>query len=110
MMNYLLLIDIETLKKAGVNTLVGMITVFIILILIIFIIDCFKFIPLLERKFKKTEEIVTEEIVEYETEEVDDLETVAVITAALMAYISDTKEEYSTDGLVVRNIRRRVYK
>ena len=105
-------IDTQALKNAGVNTLVGMVTVFVVLILISLIISCFKVIPYLEEKLKKKTEIVlpettVEECVEYETEDVDDLEVVAVITAALMAYLG---EETPNDGLVVRNIRRRKYK
>ena len=52
----------EILKKAGLNTILGMGTVFVVLIFISFIISLFKFIPALEQKFKKSAktEIVNE--------------------------------------------------
>lgn len=43
----------EILKKAGLNTILGMGTVFLVLIFISFIISLFRFIPELEKKFKK---------------------------------------------------------
>ena len=42
----------EILKKAGLNTILGMGTVFVVLIFISFIISLFRFIPELEKKFK----------------------------------------------------------
>ena len=98
----------EKLQKAAMNTLMGMVTVFVVLIIIIGCISCFSFIPKIEAKFrKKSEEIdipIPEPVVPVEPEEenlTDDLELVAVITAAIAA-----AEETSTDGLVVRAIRR----
>lgn len=97
------------------NTLVGMGTVFVVLIFISLIISLFKFIPQLEQALKggkKKEEaaapvkaapqIIEEE--DYEEELVDDDALVAVITAALMAYQGGTST--SKDQLVVRSIRR----
>lgn len=100
----------EILNKAGLNTLLGMGTVFIVLILISIIISLLKYIPKLQAAFSRKEEPLTEaepaavpaeEIVLEETEE-DDTELAAVIAAAVAAY-----EGTSTDGLVVRSIRRR---
>ncbi len=100
----------EKLQKAAMNTMMGMGTVFIVLIIMIGCISCFSFIPKIQQKFQKnssTDEVnfptpepavVMEEIDEDVT---DDLELVAVITAAIAA-----AEETSTDGLVVRSIRR----
>jgi len=46
----------EILKKAGLNTLIGMGTVFCVLILISLLISTFRFIPAIQQKFtKKTE-------------------------------------------------------
>ena len=42
----------EILKKAGLNTILGMGTVFVVLIFISFIISLFRFIPELEKKNK----------------------------------------------------------
>ena len=42
----------EILKKAGLNTILGMGTVFVVLIFISFIISLFRFIPELEKKLR----------------------------------------------------------
>ena len=103
----------ELMTKAAMNTLIGMGTVFIVLILISLIISCFGLIPKLQAKSaaKKAAksagidnavaQITAQEEV---TEETDDLELVAVIAAAVAAYEGTA----STDGFVVRSIRRRV--
>lgn len=99
----------EKMQKAAMNTLMGMGTVFIVLVIMIACISCFSFIPKIQAKFEKksnqTEiEIPMSEptaVVEEEEDVTDDLELVAVITAAIAA-----AEETSTDGLVVRSIRR----
>lgn len=101
------------LARAGMNTLMGMGTVFVILIFIAFIISRFKYISKLEawlrnrgrheetllvqQKAAEEEKVVTEE-----EDETDDLALVAVITAALAASL-----ETSPDKLVVRSIRRK---
>jgi len=100
----------ELMTKAGLNTLMGMGTVFIVLILISLIISCFNFIPKIQEKFgKKTETTTTAAvaapvIAAPATEEnlADDLELVAVISAAIAA----SEGAASTDGFVVRSIRR----
>lgn len=97
----------EILEKAGLNTLLGMGTVFAVLIFISFLISLFKYIPVLQNAFskKKTEEKKAEApapVVAEEVEETDDLELIAVISAAIAA-----AEETSTDGFVVRSIKRR---
>lgn len=101
----------EKLKSAAVNSLFGIATVAIILTLMVGIISCFRIIPVLERKAveKKRQEIAANrpqpgpvqplELVEEDL--TDDLELVAVITAAIAA-----TEEVPADGLVVRSIRR----
>lgn len=101
----------EILQKAGLNTLLGMGTVFAVLIFISALISLFKYIPALEealknRKNKKntnTEAPVEEAaVVAVEEEVTDDLELIAVIAAAIAA-----AEGTSTDGFVVRSIKRR---
>lgn len=101
----------EKMQKAALNTLLGMGTVFIVLILISAIISCFSFIPKIQAKFAKkpANEAVKTEAVDntiaqiIEKEELsDDLELVAVISAAIAA----SEGAASTDGFVVRSIKR----
>ena len=99
------------IKTALLNTVIGMGTVFIVLILISFIISLLKYIPKLlgvdKKDEKKNEAPVAaakeEPVVEDDEDLVDDTELVAVITAAIMASMGD---EAPADGLVVRSIRR----
>lgn len=102
----------DLMTNAALNTLIGMGTVFAVLILISGIIAAFGLIPKFQAMFSKKEEpkavvekapvqapVVVEEVVE----ETDDLELVAVIAAAIAA----SEGAVSTDGFVVRSIRRR---
>lgn len=96
----------EILEKAGLNTLLGMGTVFAVLIFISLIISLFKYIPAIEKALKKkvkedVEAPVLEEVPKEQDLE-DDTELVAVIAAAIAAAKGTT-----TDGFVVRSIRRR---
>ena len=98
----------ESMEKAGLNTLLGMGTVFVVLILISLIIGLFNFIPKIQGLFGKDKKPANEKAVEstiaqiIEKEELsDDLELVAVISAAIASY-----EGTSSDGFVVRSIRR----
>lgn len=100
----------EIIKKAAMNTLIGMGTVFCVLILISLIISCFGVIPKIQAMFTKkpvkeeTESAVDNtiaQIIEKE-EQSDDLELIAVIAAAIAA----SEGAASTDGFVVRSIRR----
>ncbi len=100
----------ETMTKAGLNTLMGMGTVFAVLILIAVIIYCFNFIPKIQSAFAKKEKNVeiaadnaVAQIVENEAvQEEDDLELIAVIAAAIAA----SEGAASADGYVVRSIRK----
>lgn len=100
----------EKMEKAALNTLLGMGTVFIVLILISVIIACFGFIPKIQAMFSKKSkaeekaEAVDNTIAQIiEKEELsDDLELVAVIAAAIAA----SEGAASTDGFVVRSIKR----
>ncbi|MEF9941466.1 MAG: OadG family transporter subunit [Lachnospiraceae bacterium] len=94
----------EIFKKAGMNTLLGMGTVFIVLIFISFLISLFVYLPTGTKKGKKKKEekLQGEPAIEIEPMALDDLELVAVIMAAIA-----TVEGTSTDGFVVRSIKRR---
>lgn len=99
--------------KAGLNTLIGIGVVFIVLILISLLISCFSLINKAEQAIKNRKENkaavaaagmdnTIAQIVQKEEEElVDDLELVAVISAAVAAYTGS-----STDGFVVRSIKK----
>lgn len=100
----------EILTKAGLNTLLGMGSVFVVLIIICLIIYCFNFIPMIQKKFSKkpaaavpakTAAPATAPVPAAEEPQVDDLEVIAVITAAVAAAMGT-----STDGFTVRSIRR----
>ena len=99
----------EKMEKAALNTLMGMGTVFVVLILISLIIYCFRFISVIQNKVagkgKKNEAeagAVVEQIGQREEQLTDDLELVAVISAAVAASTGA-----SADSFVVRSIRRR---
>ncbi len=102
----------DAMVRATLNTLLGMGTVFAVLVLICFIIYGFTLIPKIQAKCSKKKEdknksgidnavaqITSQEEI---LDESDDLELVAVIAAAVAAYEGET----STDGFVVRSIRR----
>ena len=103
----------ESMKKAGINTLIGMGTVFAMLIMIMIIISAMKIIPTLQNAFaKKKEEPKGSEasinntiagIIERETAEADSDELIAVIAAAIAAASAESGE---TGDFVVRSIRR----
>lgn len=100
----------EKMSKAGMNTVMGIGTVFVMLIIMSLLISCFQFIPKIQAAFtkKKEEPAVTAAPVAApapvaEAEDVtDDLELVAVISAAIAAY-----EGTSADGFVVRSINKK---
>lgn len=100
----------EILQKAGLNTIIGMGTVFVILVFISLVIALLpKLTGMIENFGKKKEAPAAEPAVPkaapaapVEVEELaDDLELVAVISAAIAAYTGT-----SSDGFVVRSIRR----
>lgn len=103
----------NAISDAGINTVICLAVVFTVLIFISFLISLFKYIPKLEaalsKKDKKTElaenavvnTVSQIEVKEEEEELSDDLELVAVITAAIAASAGT-----STDGFVVRSIIR----
>ena len=102
----------EIMEKAGLNTILGMGTVFVILIFISILISLFKYIPALEEKFKNkgkaesTQEAAPAAVAAPVVEEAsNDDELAAVISAAIAAY--EAEAGGSTDGFVVRSIKRR---
>ena len=102
----------EKMATAALNTVICMSIVFIVLIFISILINGFKIFPYLEEQKKAkaaaaksvvAENAVVTQIEQREEQELaDDTELVAVIAAAIAAY-----EGTSTDGFVVRSIRRR---
>lgn len=103
----------DKMASAGANTLMGMGTVFAVLIFISLLISSFKLIPKIteakeRKKAGKTEQAImkdteTQKVVDAASENLtDDFELVAVIAAAIAA-----SENTSTDNFVVRSIRRR---
>ncbi|MGN0334164.1 MAG: OadG family protein [Lachnospiraceae bacterium] len=97
----------EILEKAALNTVLGMGTVFAVLIFISFVIALLpKLTAVVDRKDKKENtEAPKAEVpvaaVPAEEELADDLELVAVISAAIAAYTGT-----SSDDFVVRSIKR----
>lgn len=105
----------DKMSRAALNTLIGMGTVFVVLILISVLISSFSLISKLEKMMKdkkaakEQQKDVNETAVDntiaqiIEKEELsDDLELVAVIAAAIAA----SEGQASTDGFVVRSIRK----
>ena len=104
----------DSMARAGLNTLLGMGTVFAILILISLIISSFSLISKAQNAMKKKKEEASKnsgidnavaQIAQQEESpaQEDDCELVAVIAAAIAASEGAT----STDGFVVRSIKRR---
>lgn len=105
----------DRLREAGTNTIICIVVVFCVLIFISLVISLFKYINKAEtaiaaRKAKKAEEKNISEtaidntisqITAKEEEELNDLELVAVIAAAIAA-----EAGCSTDDFVVRSIRK----
>lgn len=106
----------ELMAAAGRNTIIGMGTVFVVLIFISFIISLFKFLPALfapKPKLSQMEEIKSSAPVAAPKAAtasnenlMNDAELVAVITAAIYAASSGANGAVSKDKLVVRSIRR----
>lgn len=95
------------MQTAVSNTIMGVSIVFFVLVSLSFLIYLFRFIPMLEEKLtkKKTAEPVKQEVQTEapvkEKELVDDLELVAVITAAIAASEGKDPGQY-----IVRSIRK----
>lgn len=94
------------LERAALNTVMGLGTVFVMLLFLSFVIYLFKFVPaLVEGKKKEAPEAPVAAPVApaapVVATQTDDTELVAVISAAIAA-----AEGTSTDGFVVRSIRK----
>lgn len=113
---------VTSIPEALVNTVIGMGTVFVVLILISFIIYLLKFVPSLLDRSKKEEIVVRSEnaapsapaakpaekpapVVSGNT---DDTQLVAVITAAITAAMEQEGTPVAADGLVIRSIKKRI--
>lgn len=100
----------EVLKNAGLNTVLGMGTVFVVLILISAIISLFGVFRKIAGKKPAKEEIVVAPaapVAEVVAQTSDD-EIIAVISAAIAAYEEEEGQpEGPVDGLVVRSIKKR---
>ena len=101
----------ENMGRAFMNTIIGMGTVFVVLIIISLIISAFSIIPKIEARLKAKEKQPVPEVkatpavtvaAPAEEELSDDTELVAVIAAAVAAYEGSA----STEGFVVRSIRK----
>jgi len=107
----------EKMTTAVYNTILGIGTVFIMLVLMALIIYCFRFIPAILERFSKKKEPQAEQAevkkpvskpapapaaaaVPVQT---DDTELIAVIAAAIAA-----SEQIPLDGFIVRTIKKRV--
>ncbi len=104
------------IKQAGLNTLMGMGTVFAVLLFISFIISFFKYIPMIlnkkeQKKIAKANKNAEAPVVEAAPvvapveNLMDDSQLVAVITAAVYA-ASGSSGGTSKDTLIVRSISR----
>lgn len=97
----------KTFADAAQNTVVGILTVFVMLIFLSFIISLFRLIPTDEKR-KAAEKAAAKAApapvapaTVVEVPETDDTELIAVIAAAIAA-----AEGTTTDGFVVRSIRK----
>ena len=105
----------DAMAEATVNTIIGISVVFLALLFISFVISLFKYINKFEQKLadKKAGKAAPAPqqapapapVVEAEPE-TDDLELIAVITAAIHAY-EEAQGNAVTGDLVVRSIKKR---
>lgn len=100
----------DKMKMAALNTVLSMAIVFIVLIFIALLISCFKLIGIIQNKANNkaadtatVTAVAAPAVTDGGVDVTDDLELVAVITAAIAA----ATENENTDGLVVRSIIRR---
>ena len=98
----------ERMATAAFNTVIGIVSVFLVLILISFIISLFKYIPKIQEMFERRKSDSAEEAlesaiaqIEQKEELADNTELVAVITAAICAATGT-----SSDSFVVRSIKK----
>ena len=99
----------EIMKKAALNTVMGILIVFAMLVVMSAVIKGFEIIPKIEKKLKESKETAEDvrpvaAAVPFSSSnnETDDLQLVAVIAAAIAASTGA-----STDSFVVRSIKKR---
>ncbi|MBO5347846.1 MAG: OadG family protein [Lachnospiraceae bacterium] len=106
----------DAMAEAAVNTVIGISVVFAALLLFVFVISLFKYIYLLDQKMqakksgkapapKKAPAPAPAPVAEV-APATDDLELIAVITAAIHAY-EEAQGNTVTGDLVVRSIKKR---
>lgn len=106
----------DAMAEAGINTIIGIVVVFSALIFISFIISLFKYINKFEQMLAnkkagkapapKAEPAPAPAPVVEAAPEMDDLELIAVITAAIHAY-EEAQGNVVEGDLVVRSIKKR---
>ena len=102
----------DAMAEAAVNTVIGISIVFVALLLFVFVISLFKYIYIFDQKMQEKKsgkapapKAAPAPVVEA-SPETDDLELIAVITAAIHAY--EEAQGNTVDGdLVVRSIKKR---
>ncbi len=109
----------DAMAEATTNTIIGITVVFCALLFISFVISLFRFINKFEQKMAAKKEAKTPApkaepapapapVAEPEPEpEMDDLELIAVITAAIHAYEEAQGNNVAEGDLVVRSIKKR---
>ncbi len=104
----------ETLAEAGVNSLIGIVIVFVSLLLMSFIISGFSIIYKIQQKSaeKKSEANLTAQGIQNTVSQIaanelsiDNFELTAIITAAISEY-EEAQGNYFTNGMVVRSIKK----
>ena len=106
----------DKMVRAGMNTLMGMGTVFVVLILISIIIFLLKYVPKMFEKKKAEPEAAKQEkpaakaVAKQEVPVSDNTQIIAVITAAIAAQMeAETGVCVPADGLVIRSIKKRTF-
>ncbi len=107
-MNLFFAISKETLLRAGQNSILGIVIVFAVLLLICFLIGILRYFGSAPQKEEVQEQAVeqTQTQVQTVSQETDDLELIAVITAAIHAYEQEQGVEIPVDALIVRSIKK----
>lgn len=106
----------DAMAEAAVNTVIGISVVFLALLLFVFVISLFKYIYLFDQKMQakksgkapapKAAPAPAPAPVAEAAPETDDLELIAVITAAIHAY-EEAQGNTVKGDLVVRSIKKR---
>ena len=101
----------EILITAGEFTLLGMGTVFLVLIIIALVISCFGVLKNVLKDQEPEEAPAAKAAETAAAEQTGDDQLIAVITAAIAAHMAEEQAEAPRDGeYVVRSIRRATWK